>query len=99
MTAPELRQEIIDAMKSVATAGETARTNKPKVEDAIEVEADNVMDAVERYMDAQQGQSATTHDDSICFEYNEPVLPDEDGHCSLCGAELHPVGAEAEADD
>lgn len=29
-----------------------------------------------------------THNDTICTKYNEPVLPDNDGNCSLCGATL-----------
>lgn len=52
MTAPELRQEIIDAMKSVQCF-----ENDDKGRDAIEVEASNVMEAVERYLDAQQGRA------------------------------------------
>jgi hypothetical protein len=28
------------------------------------------------------------HNADICEKYNEPVLPDEDGNCSLCGAGL-----------
>ena len=31
------------------------------------------------------------HNDRVCPKYNEPVLPDENGKCSLCGAELLPV--------
>jgi hypothetical protein len=27
----------------------------------------------------------------VCPKYNQPVLPDENGKCSLCGAELLPV--------
>lgn len=30
------------------------------------------------------------HDDVTCDKYNEPVLPNEDDRCSLCGAELVP---------
>ncbi len=30
----------------------------------------------------------TTHNDTICTKYNEPVLPDEQGNCSLCSAKL-----------
>lgn len=33
----------------------------------------------------------TTHNDTTCTKYNEPVLPDEQGNCSLCGAMLEPV--------
>ena len=29
-----------------------------------------------------------THNDTQCSKYNEPVLPDENGNCSLCGAIL-----------
>jgi hypothetical protein len=28
------------------------------------------------------------HGSDVCSKYNEPVLPDEDGDCSLCGAVL-----------
>ncbi len=28
------------------------------------------------------------HNDITCAKYHEPVLPDEDGNCSLCGAAL-----------
>ncbi|MGH2612130.1 MAG: hypothetical protein ACRDFB_03665 [Rhabdochlamydiaceae bacterium] len=28
------------------------------------------------------------HNDEKCPNYNEPVLPDEEGKCSLCGARL-----------
>ena len=28
------------------------------------------------------------HNADICSKYNETVLPDEDGNCSLCGAQL-----------
>ncbi|HVB23834.1 MAG TPA: hypothetical protein VNG51_17995 [Ktedonobacteraceae bacterium] len=28
------------------------------------------------------------HDDKICSKYNEPVIPDEQGNCSLCRASL-----------
>jgi hypothetical protein len=28
------------------------------------------------------------HNSDICREYFEAVLPDEDGNCSLCGAQL-----------
>ena len=31
------------------------------------------------------------HNDRVCPKYNEPMLPDENGKCSLCGAELLPV--------
>lgn len=54
MTAPELRQEIIDAMKSVAWCDDQAKRL-----DVVEVEAETVMEAVERYvkaMTAQQGR-------------------------------------------
>lgn len=27
-----------------------------------------------------------THNNITCTKYNEPVLPDEQGNCSLCGA-------------
>lgn len=30
------------------------------------------------------------HNDTFCLKYNELVLPDEDGKCSLCGATLRP---------
>lgn len=29
-----------------------------------------------------------THSDTNCTKYNEQVLPNEQGNCSLCGAEL-----------
>lgn len=29
-----------------------------------------------------------SHNSDICMEYNETVLPDEEGNCSLCGAML-----------
>jgi len=28
------------------------------------------------------------HNDRVCPKYNEPVLPDENGNCSLCGAAI-----------
>lgn len=28
------------------------------------------------------------HNDTVCIKYNEPVLPNEQGNCSLCGAKL-----------
>ena len=28
------------------------------------------------------------HNDQVCPKYNEPVLPDENGNCSLCGSEI-----------
>ena len=28
------------------------------------------------------------HNDKVCPKYNEPVLPDENGNCSLCGADI-----------
>lgn len=28
------------------------------------------------------------HNDKICPKYNEPVLPNEKGNCSLCGEEI-----------
>lgn len=28
------------------------------------------------------------HNDQTCSKYNDQVLPDENGRCSLCGAEL-----------
>jgi len=31
------------------------------------------------------------HNDRVCPKYNQPVLPDENGKCSLCGEELLPV--------
>jgi len=31
------------------------------------------------------------HNDRVCPKYNQPVLPDENGNCSLCGEELLPV--------
>lgn len=55
MTAPELRQEIIQAMKSVAWCDD-----HDKRLEAVEVEADTLMEAVERYlaaMNAQQGRN------------------------------------------
>jgi len=53
MTKEALRQEIIDAMKSVQCF-----ENDDEGRDAIKVEADNVMYSVERYLEdmkAQQG--------------------------------------------
>jgi hypothetical protein len=32
-----------------------------------------------------------THNDTTCIKYDEPVLPDEEGNCSLCGARLTPT--------
>ena len=32
------------------------------------------------------------HDSEVCLIYGEPVLPDEEGKCSLCGAVLTGVG-------
>jgi hypothetical protein len=29
-----------------------------------------------------------THNDLTCTKYNEPVLPDGNGNCSLCGARI-----------
>src|SRR5438876_7486789 len=34
------------------------------------------------------------HTDRVCPKYNEPVLPDEKGNCSLCGAEILPIISE-----
>ncbi len=31
------------------------------------------------------------HNDRVCPKYNEPVLPDENGKCSLCGEEIFKV--------
>ena len=31
------------------------------------------------------------HNDRVCPKYNEPVLPDEKGNCSLCGEEIFNV--------
>src|SRR5258708_39976428 len=31
------------------------------------------------------------HNDRVCPKYTEPVLPDENGNCSLCGEEIFPV--------
>ncbi len=50
MTREELLQEIINAMKSVQCF-----ENDDKGRDALKVEADNVMDVIEKYMNAQQG--------------------------------------------
>jgi len=33
-------------------------------------------------------RTKATHDNVTCTKYNEPVLPDENGNCSLCGAAL-----------
>ncbi len=55
MTKQELRQKIVDAMKSVQCF-----ENDNKGRDAIKVEADTVMDSVERYiedMKVRQGRS------------------------------------------
>lgn len=52
MTAPELRQEIIDAMKSVQYF-----ENDDEGRDAIEVESSNVMESINKYMNAQQGRN------------------------------------------
>lgn len=52
MTNQELRQEIVDAMKSVQCF-----ENDDKGRDAIKVEADNVRDLIEKYMNGQPGRN------------------------------------------
>lgn len=37
-----------------------------------------------------------SHNDTTCTKYGEPVLEDENGNCSLCGAKLSPTGEEEE---
>ena len=34
-----------------------------------------------------------------CKKYNEDILPDEDGNCSLCGAKLNKFGEEIEENE
>lgn len=40
---------------------------------------------VRDWIDKEQGKA---HGDFICSKYNQKVLPDEEGNCSLCGARL-----------
>lgn len=40
-----------------------------------------------------------THNDEYCPKYNEKVLPDDDGKCSLCGAEFTSVVMQKRLED
>jgi hypothetical protein len=74
MTAPSLRQEIIEAMKSVAWCD-----TPEKRQDAIEVEAKTVMEAIREVFERQT--NATLMDESLsddrplyCRTFNNGVL-------------------------
>ena len=47
--------------------------------------------AIEFFLDDNNYFKLEPHNGTTCPKYNEPVLPDENGNCSLCGAELEAV--------
>lgn len=49
-------------------------------------------DIIEDHLIKFEDLSHREHNDTTCNKYNEPVLPDENGKCSLCGATLKPEG-------